>query len=722
MKTIISCLIAALLVLAAFSQNFNTGISYQTILRDSNGNLLTDSLVHLQLKILAFEPDGEAVYSEHHHVSTNSFGLINLTIGSGEEASSDFEAINWGTGKHFLEISIDAEGDGEYLVIGATQFLSVPYAFHALNGIQAMTNEARDAIANPFIGMQIFNTSTNCLNYYNGFTWFETCGNCTPMPSEAFAGEDRYFEDTTVSVMLEANTPQYGSGQWSIIEGEGGAFENVNDPQTLFTGQPCQQYLLKWRISNPCGSTEDAVQIVFDAQPTVADAGEDQFFFDETTSVMLIANEPSVGEGQWCIKSGIGGIIDNPTNPNAQFSGQLNESYVLRWTIFTDCASDYDEITISFNASVSNSIQIVFDAVPTFYDFAPATLRYDKEHVLTFEQDDNLSGVYKSVFKLLHGGEPEFESGYNSPGRYFNDGFGGQVTMKASTVCWVYNENAYGNDYWAWATAGAGSWAAHVLNYYQLDTMIAEGFGVTSHGYYRNMNGLPDDLVQGAPGLMVEWLENRYGYGERPLSHVMPGSTTFNVQLWNQEWFNLGALYGVNGSGNVYSVKRMDVNISEITSPIIMGRYLIENKPAATLIGSINQLMNEPHPSWLRMYGHTITNGANFIDYFALKETFDYIEANLADELWVPSVMELMRYLHVRDKIIINQQLVGNVLTINFDESLIPDYIIKRFLTLKVTSDATIQSINITGYPNMKKGEGTQEAVIDIHLDFCNDK
>jgi len=40
-----------------------------------------------------------------------------------------------------------------------------------------MTNQERDALENPPVGMQIYNASTNCLNYFSGYEWYETCGN-----------------------------------------------------------------------------------------------------------------------------------------------------------------------------------------------------------------------------------------------------------------------------------------------------------------------------------------------------------------------------------------------------------------------------------------------------------------------------------------------------------------------------------------------------------------
>ena len=42
-----------------------------------------------------------------------------------------------------------------------------------------MTTTQRNAIASPAIGLVIFNITTNCLNFYTGAAWFETCGTLT---------------------------------------------------------------------------------------------------------------------------------------------------------------------------------------------------------------------------------------------------------------------------------------------------------------------------------------------------------------------------------------------------------------------------------------------------------------------------------------------------------------------------------------------------------------
>jgi hypothetical protein len=39
-----------------------------------------------------------------------------------------------------------------------------------------MTSGERDAIASPATGLVIYNTTTGCLNFYNGTEWRQSCG------------------------------------------------------------------------------------------------------------------------------------------------------------------------------------------------------------------------------------------------------------------------------------------------------------------------------------------------------------------------------------------------------------------------------------------------------------------------------------------------------------------------------------------------------------------
>ncbi len=216
-----------------------------------------------------------------------------------------------------------------------------------MTGVKSYTQAAIDAMI-PYNGLVVFNTSTNCINYYNLNNWFEACGICTPQPTQAAAGDDQAFYDESTEATLAANTPEQGAGLWTVTSGEGGSFADATLPETTFTGQPCTAYILAWTISNSCGQSSDPVDITFFATPTVANAGNDTIVGGGATTLNLYANIPEFGEGLWTILSGEGGIIDDATNAAALFTGETGITYTLQWKIFTECAISPDEITVLF--------------------------------------------------------------------------------------------------------------------------------------------------------------------------------------------------------------------------------------------------------------------------------------------------------------------------------------------------------------------------------------
>lgn len=114
------------------SQNeFPEGISYQAVIRDSSGNVLSNQAVVIRFNILNSLVLPYIVYSEEHNTTTNSLGIVNLTIGQGVPLVGSFNDINWSSGRHYLQVAIDVHGSGNFTDIGTTELLSVPYAFYA---------------------------------------------------------------------------------------------------------------------------------------------------------------------------------------------------------------------------------------------------------------------------------------------------------------------------------------------------------------------------------------------------------------------------------------------------------------------------------------------------------------------------------------------------------------------------------------------------------------
>jgi len=121
-----SALLISSIVLAQAPEAFK----YQAVVRDNSGNLITEQSVGIQIDILKGATDGTSVYTETHSATTNGYGLVNLSIGSGT-STDDFSAINWGDDEYFLQISLDASGGTSYELMGTSQLLSVPYALHS---------------------------------------------------------------------------------------------------------------------------------------------------------------------------------------------------------------------------------------------------------------------------------------------------------------------------------------------------------------------------------------------------------------------------------------------------------------------------------------------------------------------------------------------------------------------------------------------------------------
>ena len=109
------------------------GINYQAVARDADGNPLINQNIGVRIS-LNNGNGGPLVYQETHTASTNQFGLFTLVLGTGNPSGQIFSMINWPMISPWLQIEIDPSGGTNYLNMGSSQLLSVPYAFYALSG------------------------------------------------------------------------------------------------------------------------------------------------------------------------------------------------------------------------------------------------------------------------------------------------------------------------------------------------------------------------------------------------------------------------------------------------------------------------------------------------------------------------------------------------------------------------------------------------------------
>ena len=105
------------------------GINYQGVARSADGSPLIKQAIGLRVSI-TIGASGSADYSEEHHIETNEFGLFAVIIGHGQ-TSGRIADVNWGDGNKWLQIEIDPQDNGNYILVGSQQLMSVPYALYA---------------------------------------------------------------------------------------------------------------------------------------------------------------------------------------------------------------------------------------------------------------------------------------------------------------------------------------------------------------------------------------------------------------------------------------------------------------------------------------------------------------------------------------------------------------------------------------------------------------
>lgn len=125
MKKIITFLICILSFGFSFAQAPQL-IKYQGVARDAAGLPIANGTIQVQFEIHNLTANGPVIYTENHTgVTTNQFGIFNLSIGS----ITPLPANLFGSGDEFLEVSVDF-GSG-LTSMGTSQLLSVPYALYA---------------------------------------------------------------------------------------------------------------------------------------------------------------------------------------------------------------------------------------------------------------------------------------------------------------------------------------------------------------------------------------------------------------------------------------------------------------------------------------------------------------------------------------------------------------------------------------------------------------
>lgn len=174
-------------------------MSYQTVIRNTAGDLVTNQIVGMRISILQGSNNGTAVYVETQTPTTNVNGLASLSIGSGTIVTGTMAGINWGSGPYFIKTETDPTGGTNYTVSGAAQLESVPYALYSA-GSAANLNGTHD--------------------YVMKFT-----------PNGTTGGNSLIYDNGT-NVLIGSTSPTYSNDMFEVQSGIGNAVSGFSTSST----------------------------------------------------------------------------------------------------------------------------------------------------------------------------------------------------------------------------------------------------------------------------------------------------------------------------------------------------------------------------------------------------------------------------------------------------------------------------------------------------------
>jgi uncharacterized protein (TIGR02145 family) len=162
-------------------------INFQSVLRNTNGEVVSNRTVSLRISILSGTITGPAVYVETHARTTDAGGLMSLQIGNGTLPSIDFATINWGNSAHFIKLEADFSGGNSYVLLGTQELMSVPYALYAsktdtgvlnlINRLAAKLNVSDTTILSNRINIKLnssdfpVGSAIGNIMFFNGTRW-----------------------------------------------------------------------------------------------------------------------------------------------------------------------------------------------------------------------------------------------------------------------------------------------------------------------------------------------------------------------------------------------------------------------------------------------------------------------------------------------------------------------------------------------------------------------
>jgi hypothetical protein len=107
-------------------------VNYQAVALTAGGQTVKNQTIKLRLSILDSSTTGTVLYTETHQPTTDGSGQFSVFLGGGTATLGTFSNVAWSNNKDkFLKAEADVTGGTNYVQMGTSQLMSVPYALFA---------------------------------------------------------------------------------------------------------------------------------------------------------------------------------------------------------------------------------------------------------------------------------------------------------------------------------------------------------------------------------------------------------------------------------------------------------------------------------------------------------------------------------------------------------------------------------------------------------------
>ena len=381
--------------------------SYQAVVRNSNGNLMSNSVVGVRISILQDSSSGTAVYSYEYTTRTNANGVFSLVVG---ENLSGKDSINWAEGPFFLKSEIDPDGGSNYTLTATQQMLSVPYALHAhtvgkiIGGVNfdekqvlSINNDTLFLTGGSFAVLP-----ASFSGDYNDLTNKPTIPTI-PTNVSAFNNDAGYFTSYTETQALSISNDTLfitGGSLVKIPVGFSGNYNDLTNKPALFSGNYndlTNKPTFPTIPTNVSAFANDAGYITSVTETQVLSISHDTIFLTGGSFVKLpagfsgnyndLTNKPTLFSGNYNDLNNKPTIPTIPTNVSAF----TNDAGYL--TTYTETQTLYN--VTALNDSVSSQIKNLYDPTDSMdavnlRTFRAAITRYDSIITNIYNSTDTL--------------------------------------------------------------------------------------------------------------------------------------------------------------------------------------------------------------------------------------------------------------------------------------------------------------------------------------------